>query len=134
MMIYMEMMDQLNFGFATPSDFRRLRAGGLTVAEIARQFKVSERTVRAASKHADGRVCIHPSVSVDELIARKQKYEYLGHDVTPSYIIRAMGAGQPPARTADDVRATQRRQFIDRERKRGLPEEWILPRADRLFY
>ena len=126
-------MDQLNFGFATPEDFRRLRAGGLTVAEIARQFNIAEATVRAASKRTAGQVHVRPSVSVDELIARKQKFRYLGRDVTPSYIIRAMGAGQPPARTADDVRATQRRQFIDRERKRGLPEKWILPRADRLF-
>lgn len=100
---------------------------------MSRHFDVSERTVRHAMKHDAGEIRVRCSMPVEILIERKKRYGHIGRDCTPAHILRAMAGGVSPARTAADVQATRRRQFIERGLKSGLSIEVMEVRASRMF-
>ena len=110
----------LTKGIAWSADFQTLKKNGWTVAQIARTLKLTERAVRRKLNGIDKTAHVKPG----HIIVDCEPCRRGGHNCTSSTVYKAIAQGKKPP-TADDRRQTSRKQFIDREKKKGTPD-WLI--------
>jgi len=110
----------LTKGIAWSADFQTLKENGWTVAQIARTLKLTERATRRKLHTTEKTAFVKPC----HIIIDCEPHCRGGHNCTSSTLYKAIANGKKTP-TAEDRRQTSRKQFIDREKKKGTPD-WLI--------